>query len=66
MYYFHVYSKKSLTYSSNKYDSFVELVNNANYTFDYVDKFRYQLNLFRDSKLLFTLISKSYLNGLSL
>ena len=56
MYYFLVHSYKSLIYYSNKYDSFVELVNNTNFDFQYVDKFGYQVYLFKDSKLLNILI----------
>ena len=52
MYYFQVYSNNSLICYSNNFDSFVELVNNTNFDFDYVDKFRYQVYLFKDSKLL--------------
>ena len=33
-----VYSDKSLIYSLDKYDNFVELVSNTNFDFEYVDK----------------------------
>ena len=52
MYYFQVYSNNSLIYYSNKFDNFVELVNNTNFDFDYVDKFGYQVYLFQNDKLL--------------
>ena len=58
MYYFQVYSNNSLIYYSNKFVFFgesgesVELVNNTNFDFNYVDKFGYQVYLFKDSKLL--------------
>ena len=39
----YIYSNKSLIYFSNKYDSFVELVNNANFDFDYVNNIDYHV-----------------------
>ena len=56
MYYFHVYSKRSLFYSSKKINSSVELVNNTNFDFDYVDKIVYQIYLIKDSKLINILV----------
>ena len=56
MHYFHIYSNKSLIFSSNKYENFDELVNNTIFDFDYVDNYGSQVFLFKDSKLLNILI----------
>ena len=45
-----------MIYTSNKYDSFVELVTNTQFDFDYIDKYGYDVYLFKNDKLLNILI----------
>ena len=40
--------------TTNKYNSFVELVNKTSFEFDYIDCKGYQVYLFKDGKLLNT------------
>ena len=56
MSFFQAYSNKNFICCSNKFDSFVELVNNTDFDFDYVDKFGYQVYFFKDLILLIILI----------
>ena len=41
-----------IIFSSNKYDSFVELINNTNLDFDYSDKHGYEVLIYKNAKLL--------------
>ena len=52
MYQFQVTSYGYIIFSSNKYDSFIELVNNTDFYFDYSDKYGYEVLLYKNSKLL--------------
>ena len=51
-YQFQVISNGYIILSSQKYDSFVELVNNSNLDFDFSDKHGYEVLLYNDGKLL--------------
>ena len=48
-YQFQVISSRYVIFSSNKYDSFVDLVNNTDFDFDSND---YEVLLYNDGKLL--------------
>ena len=49
MYQFQVISNGYIIFSSNKYDSFIDLVNNTDFDFDSND---YEVLLYNDGKLL--------------
>ena len=52
MYQFQVISNSYIIFCSQKYDSFVELVNNTDFDFDYSGKHGYEVLLYKNSKLL--------------
>ena len=52
MYQFQVVSGGYIIFTSEKNYSFVELVNNTNFNFDYPDSKGHEVYLFRDGKLL--------------
>ena len=52
MYQFQVISNGYIIFCSQKYDSFIELVNNTDFDFDYSDKHGYEVLLYKNGKLL--------------
>ena len=52
MYQFQVVSGGYVIFTTKKYNSFVELVYNTVFTFDYPDSKGYEIYLFKDGKLL--------------
>ena len=52
MYQFQVISDGYVIFTTHKYISFVELVNNTDFDFDYIDSKGYEVYLFNDNKLL--------------
>ena len=52
MYRFQVISDGYIIFSTNEFNSFIDLVNNTKFEFDFIDRFGYQVVLFKDGKVL--------------
>ena len=52
MYQFQVISNGYIIFCSQKYDSFIKLVKNTDFDFDYSDKHGYEVLLYNNGKLL--------------
>ena len=52
MYQIKIISNGKIIFKTRIFISFIELVNNSKIDFDYIDKFGYEILLFKDGKLL--------------
>ena len=52
MFQFQIISDGYVIFTTRLYDSFVELVNNTDFDFDYPDSKRYKVMLYKDGKLI--------------
>ena len=52
MYKFEVISDGYVIFNTNEYDSFIDLVNNTKFQFDYPDSKGYKIILYKDGKVL--------------
>ena len=52
MYRFQVISDGYIIFSTNEYNSFIELVNNTKFDIDYPDSKGYEIILYKDGKVL--------------